>query len=161
MCAKSTSGFYCELTTTEQDNDADPSGVPIAWGAKKQDSTSNHTCEADLVSLSSALRHEAIPLQLLLEQCLGIRVPIRIHEDNTAAITAALKGYTPAMRYLPRTQRIAVSFISEIINNEGNRIRIFHQQTATQKGDVFTKELGSADFWKAMKLLKYMPKAML
>ena len=113
MDTKSTSGFFLEITKDQQDNDETPCGVPISWGAKKQTSTSSHTAEAEMLSMSGALRHEAIPLQLLLQMCCGVVVPIRIHDDNSACIVSATKGYSPSMRYLPRTQRIAIGSAHE------------------------------------------------
>ena len=50
MTSKSTSGFFLELAGQ------DGRGMPIAWGTKRQGSTSSHTCEAETVSLSTVLR---------------------------------------------------------------------------------------------------------
>ena len=155
MNTKSTSGFFLEVCTREKDNDESPKGMPITWGCKKQASTSTHTAEAETVSLAYALLHEALPVQALLRRVLGITVPIRVHEDNSAAKQALEKGYSPAMRQLPRTQRVSIGAIHDVLSDEELQTRIVLQPTATQKGDGFTKELNPMQFRRACDLIGY------
>ena len=143
--SKSCSGLWLEIC------DNFGNSFPIAWGSKKQEATASHTCEAETVSLSSSLRGEAIPAQMLLSGVLGSPVDVVIHEDNAACIIAVQKGYSPAMRYLTRTQRIALGFLHETtqqtqdIDKYGN-INIIKTDTKEHKGDFFTKALTTADF---------------
>jgi hypothetical protein len=156
MSSKSTSGFFLEVSTDQKDNDVTPSGMPISWGCKKQASTSIHTAEAETVSVCGALHSEAIPLQSLLRRVLGRTIPIRVHEDNSACLTAFNKGYSPSMRSLPRTQRVSIGSVHDILCDDDLKTRLVQQPTATQKGDPFTKELGVSDFRKALDLLGYV-----
>ena len=105
--AKSTSEFSLELLGR------DGRSFPLSWGSKQQGSTSNHTQEAEIVSLSSCLRTELIPTQILLQVLLGKPLPAVIYGDNAACIIAVDKVYSPTLRYLPSTQRIAISFLKE------------------------------------------------
>ena len=83
-----------------------------------------------------------------------------MHEDNSATIIGCEKGYSPAMRYLPRTQKIALGFIHEIITDECTEdptcgtIRIVKAATDIHKGDCFTKELTPIKFQKAQDLIR-------
>ena len=112
MSSRSTSGFYLEIVGQNGRT------FPLTWGSKRQSSTASHTAEAELVSLSACLRGELIPCQGLLEKILGRAVTAEIQEDNSACIVAARKGYSPNMRYLRRTQRIAIGAVYDIITRE-------------------------------------------
>jgi hypothetical protein len=140
--SRSHSGCWIELA-------ANGRSFPLTWFSKRQDSTATHTCEAETVSLATCLK-EAIPMQDLFSVILGRVIPMVIKEDNSAARIACTKGYSPAMRYLKRTQRVCIGFISDTVNEEKNEISIEQAQTATHKGDVFTKALGHADFHSAL-----------
>jgi len=157
MHTKSTSGFFMDLSTCEPTNDETPAGVPLAWGCKKQGSSAFHTPEAEVVSLSLALRSEALPMQFLMQKVLNVTVPIRIHEDNNGCIIACEKGYSPNMRYLPRTQRCSLGFIHDVITDPELSTRIVYQTSKSQKGDLFTKELAAQDFWHDASLIGYAP----
>ena len=161
--ARSTSGFFLELAGREGRS------FPLSWGSKRQGSTSNHTQEAEIVSLSSCLRSEVIPTQLLLQVLLGKALPAFVYEDNAACIIAVDKGYSPTLRYLPRTQRIAISFLKEVlrpgeddeqddlIECEG-QISLEKIETVKHKGDVFTKELPRSSFEYKMNMLGMRPR---
>ena len=107
---RSTSGFFLEVAG------ADGRGIPISWGSKRQTFTASHTAEAELVSLSSCLRTEVIPTQLLLQRILGRPIDSYIMEDNAATIVACERGYSPAMRFLKRTQRVSIGLIHDVLN---------------------------------------------
>ena len=107
--AKFTSGCVLELVGR------DGRSFPLSWGSKRQGSTSSHTQEAKVVSLSSCVRTEGIPTQLLLQVLLGVLVRAVIYEDYAACISADDNGYSPTLWYLPRTQRISVSCLKEVL----------------------------------------------
>merc|ERR1712113_107064 len=75
---KSHSGFWQELCGHKSGN-----LFPLSWRNVKQTFTASSTAEAETVSASNAIRHEAIPTQFLLEEFLGVRIPIRVFIDNT------------------------------------------------------------------------------
>ena len=162
--SKSTSGFFLELSGLEG------RFFPLSWGSKRQGSTSNHTQEAETVSLSSCLRSELIPTQILLQVLLGRPVPGELMEDNSATIVAIQKGYSPTLRHLARTQRIALGFLHDTLSpdsddeldlheNEGP-LSVVKAETDNQKGDFLTKELPRSAFEHKLKTLGMTPQAM-
>ena len=152
MDTKSTSGFFIELAGK------DGRSMPLAWGAKKQGCTAVHTAEAEIVSLSTCIRSELIPLQRLMELIFRKPIDCEVREDNAAAIVAITKGYSPAMRHLPRTQRVSLGMLHEIFEQESNagegRITLIKEETAKHRGDLFTKELDAPKFRAAMQMIQ-------
>ena len=131
--------------------------MPIAWGARRQTSTSLNTQEAETVSVASILKNEAIPAQILMQKILGRPIPIKVMEDNEACIVAIKKGYSPSLRHMARTQRINIGFLSDrftLPNDQDGGISIHKAATADHKGDMFTKFLGAADFEKACRMIR-------
>jgi hypothetical protein len=153
MSSKSTSGFFLELAG------AGGRAMPLAWGSKRQGCTSSHTCEAEVVSLSSALRTELLPAQVLLEVILGRPVEAVLKEDNSATIVSCNKGYSPAMRYVNRTQRVSLGFINDILKKEEvpgeGKVVLEKAPTLEHKGDMFTKAIDtSAKFKRALEMIQ-------
>ena len=74
----------------------------------------------------------------------------RCLEDNTTAISAARAGYSPALRHLPRTERISVGVLYEILV-EREDCTLQYQPSAEHKGDMFTKRLDPVTFEAAIK----------
>ena len=84
---------------------------PLAWKSKRQGSTASSTCEAEAISLATALKPEVLPMLELLEQALGRPVRPRCLEDNTQCIQAADTGYSAALRHLPWIERISLGVV--------------------------------------------------
>ena len=59
------------------------------WGAKKQTSVADSTPVAELESMHSGLKLDALQIADLLEFLLGRPVTVELMEDNTTAISAA------------------------------------------------------------------------
>ena len=153
MSSKSTSGFFLELAGPGE------RAMPIAWGSKRQGCTSSHTCEAETVSLSSALRTELMPAQVLLELILAQPIVAVLKEDNSATIVACNKGYSPAMRYVSRTQRIALGFLHDVLSGEETpgegKVVLEKAPTLEHKGDMFTKAMDtSLKFKRALEMIR-------
>jgi hypothetical protein len=158
--SKSTSGCWLAILSAD--------GLrswPVAWGSKKQSASSSSTCEAETISISLALRKEAIPTLDLLEQILGRPVQLVAHEDNSATIVAIQKGYSPALRHLQRTARIALGFTHEVFFDdveegcdelEGPRFiikpKLVHCPTKEMRADLFTKALDRVTFQSALQM---------
>ena len=120
----------------------------------KQTSTSSNTCEAETVSMSSALRKEALQLQEFFSSTFKRSVKLICEEDNTQAIIAAKKGYSPVMRHLARTHRISVGVLGESFGPESDgTAEIRHCPTVDQKGDLFTKRLDKLKFQRSLELI--------
>ena len=115
-----------------------------------------------MVSFACTLRGDIIPILSLLARCLGFPITCRLHEDNNATITAIVKGYSPSLRHLARTQRISLSFCHEVIqhpekkddlsdsDDEHDRtsgeIHLVKIETHLQLGDFFTKGFERREF---------------
>ena len=82
---------------------------------------------------------------------------LRVFEDNQACITSVIKGYSPAMRYLARTQRTSIGLLHEIFEegllDDLGGATLEYAQSETHKGDQFTKELGVAGFRNALTMI--------
>jgi len=69
----------------------------------------------------------------------------RVKEDNETCVKNVKKGYSPAMRYLPRTQRTSLGMVNEVFHGSQNSIigkcALEHHEGKTHKGHHFTKEL--------------------
>ena len=98
--SKSTSGFWLELRSAD-----DKRCWPPAWKSKRQGSTASSTCEAEMISLATALKSEVLPMLELLEQALGRPVRLRCLEDNTQCIKAAETGYVLSRVAAPPADR--------------------------------------------------------
>lgn len=151
MDAKSTSGFFMEIAGAEGRS------FPLNWGSKKQNSAAQHTGEAEVVSMALCVRNELLPMQNLLQTVLGRPVDAEIKEDNAAAITAIEKGYSPAMRHLPRMQRVSLDMVHDLITldppaGEGE-VELVKTPTAEHKGDMMTKELEVCQFQRALGMI--------
>ena len=136
--SKSTSGLLVELVS------ADGLRIwPLAWRSKRQGSTSSSTPEAETISISTGLKSEGLPMQDLFSAALGRTVHLRCLEDNTTAISAARASYSPALRHLPRTERISVGVLYEAFVERGD-CTLQCQASGEHKGDMFTKRLDPA-----------------
>ena len=151
--SKSTSGMWVELRSEKTGN-----CWPAAWATSKQTATSSSTCEAETVSLSSGLRKEALPIQLLLETFLGKRLQVRCLVDNTQAIAAVKRGYSKKLRHLPRTQRVTVGVLHECCEDPEMCVSVEHCPTKDMKADIFTKALNPAMYVNARDMINVLPK---
>ena len=91
-------------------------------------------------------------------------------EDNSATIVAINKGYSPTLRHLPRTQRIALGFLHDTLSPDSDDELGLHEHegpltvekddTDSHKGDVFTKEMSRQSFEEKLHKLGMAPSAM-
>jgi len=149
--SKSVSGMWLELESADGKR-----SWPIAWSSKKQTATSSSTCESEVVSMSTGLRKEAIPVLDFIEMALGRSVKMVCKEDNSQAIIAAQKGYSPALRHLARHHRISVGFINEFFHppeTDQYTPVIIYQETNEHKGDFMTKSLDRVKFQRALDMI--------
>ena len=87
----------------------------------------------------------------------GSRRPIELicRVDNTQALAAVRRGYSKKLRFLERTQKIAIGSVHELI--EDGTIEVEYWNTETHKGDSFTKCLVPAKFLAARDLMGMVP----
>ncbi|MCP4189305.1 MAG: Ty1/Copia family ribonuclease HI [Planctomycetaceae bacterium] len=154
MITKSTSGYFVELASS-RDVTKPERNFPITWGCNKQGSTSQHTGEAETISLATCLRKELIPVQILMSKLLRRPIDAIMCEDNNTTISAIQKGYSPNMRHIARTQRTSIGLLHEMIvepeeNQPEGKIELIKVDTKIHKGDMFTKELEVRDYIMAI-----------
>ena len=136
--AKSRSGYIIRFA-----------GCPIMWASKLQTEIALSTTEAELISLSTALR-DVIPLMNLMNEMHDQRIIptsykpkiyCKAFEDNSGALEIARQ---PKMR--PRTKHINVKYHHFRSYVERKQIEIFPVGTDDQMADLFTKPLAADKF---------------
>ena len=145
---KSTSGLWLELQSADGKR-----AWPLSWRSKRQGSTASSTCEAEVISLATALKAEVMPMMDLLEQALGRPIRLVCLEDNTQCITAVENGYSPSLKHLPRTERISLGVSHETFVEKSGQHELRYQETSSHKGDMFTKRLDPNAFERALTLI--------
>ena len=63
---KSSSGLWIEMQSADSQR-----CWPIAWRSKRQGSPASSTCEAETISMATALKSEALPLLGLFSEVVG------------------------------------------------------------------------------------------
>ena len=147
--SKSTSGMFIELVSEESGH-----RWPLTWAVRRQGATAGSTCEAETVALCSAVKQDGIPLCELLDfMIMKSRRPIELvcRVDNTQCLAAVRRGYSKKLRFLERTQRIAIGSVHELL--ERDEIVVEYWNTDTHRGDSFTKCLIPVKFLAARELM--------
>ena len=97
-----------------------------------------------------------IPILAQIEVSLKRKVKLVCKEDNTACIAAIKRGYSPALRYLPRHAGCSLGFVNEVFFPDNSNPDCPHHvseltywESKAHKGDWMTKELDSKDFERA------------
>ena len=97
-----------------------------------------------------------MPLQDLVQLLLRKPIALVVKEDNAACIQAVRKGYSPALRHMPRTQRVSLGDLHETFAEcQAQRptdgpVLLQHQDTKQHKGDIFTKYLDPTTYNDAL-----------
>ena len=154
MTSKSVTGWWIELFSP-----ASGRSFPLSWGCSQQSSTGGSTAETETVAFSHVVRREAIPIQMLLDEVLPRRIGIACRVDNMQTIQAVTKGYSKRLRHLPRTQRVCVGMLHEMLNDRDLQLSIEHCPTLQMKADLFTKVLNGPKFRAALEMIHMMPQA--
>ena len=141
---KSTSGGFLAL-------EGENTFFPLCWSSKKQTSTSKSTAESQLVSHSSNLFDEGIPMLNFWQTVSGRDLKLKIKEDNEATIKIAKKGFSPKLRSLSRTHRVNLGAIHEEIIKPD--IELEYIKTTEQIADIFTKAIDPQKWKHATDLL--------
>jgi hypothetical protein len=130
--AKSHSGIYITLGLG-----------PILWKSIKQKCVTRSSCEAELVALSE-LASLAIWVRDILRECgeLDVRTPVRIMEDNKAAIDLVTNGASTSDR--SRHVHIRNCFVAQFVAS--GVFEISHCPTEYMIADIFTKPLTRAPY---------------
>ena len=133
--------------------------APQAYQVRTQKATADNTAESEIVSLNLGTKGAGLPALDLWETLLQRPIILKTMEDNEAAIKIVRKGYSPALRYLHRTQRVKIGFLSEVYTNP-ELATIEHCPSKDMRADPLTKSISPAGWPRAMELLciEHFPK---
>jgi hypothetical protein len=114
---------------------------PVSWLSQKQKAVTKSSCEAEYMT-STAVASQAVWLRRVLEEVIGIAVPVpTIRMDNTAAITLAKNHVLH-----DRNKHIDVKFHFTRECVERGDINLEHVRTGDELTDILTKALGRVHF---------------
>ena len=104
-----------------------------------------------------------IPISHQIEVSLGRLVLLQCREDNTQAISAIRRGYSPALWHLKRHINLGLGFTHEVFFPDLSDpsapkywSSLVYCPTDEQLGDVLTKELAPIKFSAAIGAAGYM-----
>ena len=149
MTSKSVTGWWIE-----QFAPASRRSFPLSWGSSRQKSTGGSTAETETVAFAHVARREASPIQMLLDEVLPRRLEIACRIDNMQTIQTVTKGYSKRLRRLPRTQRVCVGMLHEMLNDPDINMSMEHCPTLQMKADIFTKALNGPRFKAALEMIR-------
>ena len=114
-------------------------------------------------ALDAALKRDVIPLLHQIEVTLGRPVKLVGKEDNAACISAVKRGYSPALKYLPRHAQVSLGFANEVFHRNWENhaapkyvSELSYWESKSHKGDWMTKELPPKDFQHALKFAGFV-----
>ena len=130
MVEKSTSGWIIFVN-----------GNPVHWKTLKQSITAKSTAEAEYIALSQAISDGIFLRSILLELRIDMSRPIKIYEDNQAAIQIATN---PVYKSKVKQVNVHYHFIRYYVKM--GIVEITHIQSKDQVADMFTKGLNGPMF---------------
>ena len=111
---------------------------------------STSTAESEVVSMHHAMKKFGIPSLSLRPALLKRRVTLHVHEDNAVAIRVRETGKNPTMRHTHRTQRISISWLHEMKDQD---VWLQHCPSDKMRADIFTKAFHHKDKWNLARTL--------
>ena len=130
---KSTTGGVCVLRGVR-------TFAVVEWGAKKQGSTARNTTEAELVATADVTQKAALPLSSLFEALLRRTVSVVLRNDNDTACLDIERGYSRALAYLVKHQRLSLGAMHEDLVEDSSNALV-RSNTKRMLADVLTKPL--------------------
>jgi hypothetical protein len=104
----------------------------------------------------ACLKSLVLPAQSLLHNIFKKDViRARIFEDNNACSIITKKGTSAALAHMPRTHRLSVSWISEVLKH--NEVDVVECSTNDMLGDVMTKSYPRAKWPAMLQLIRVGP----
>jgi hypothetical protein len=116
-------------------------GDVISWASKKQRTTAQSTCEAELYAEAAAINEVLWTLDLLTEMGIQVQTPVVVYGDNQSTIAISQNGVKSE-----RTKHVDIKyhFVNEMIEKEF--IKLIWIQSDKQQADIFTKGLAKPLF---------------
>ena len=91
---------------------------------------------------------------MLLEEVLPHRLDIWGRVDNMQTIQAVTKGYSKRLRHLPRTQRVCVGLLHELLNNPDLQMSCEHCPSLEMKADLLAQVANGPRFKDALDMIR-------
>lgn len=132
---RSTSGAILFITN------AKTTRASLTWTSAGQCATATSTAEAELVSLTKYSQQSLLPQEILWQGLLSREIESVSEEDNSAALSIVASGFSTALRYLQKTQRLSVGFCHEVYKDPLRVLR--HCITSRQRADGLTKMMAA------------------
>ena len=116
-------------------------GNPVVWTSRKQNSVARASTYAEFIALADTVT-EVFPIKGILESLhVSIGKPVPIYEDNTGALTLAIKGkFSKQAKHI----EVAYCFVSDYVSK--GVIKVYKVDSKDQLADILTKSLGVGDF---------------
>lgn len=122
-------------------------GGALSWKSKKQQAPARSSAESEIMALDLAVREARWLRKLAIGLGMSTK-PIKIHEDNSAAIAISAKH-----RRTQRTKHIDVQYFAVCDDVEQKRVEISPVASEDNVADIFTKGLDRVKFEKFRKML--------
>ena len=124
----------------------------VEWGAKKQGSTARNTTEAELVATADVTQKAALPLSSLLEALLRRTVSVVVRNDNDTAVLDIERGYSRALAYMVKHQRLSLGAMHEDLVLDANNALV-RCHTKRMLADLLTKPLDHVRHWALLAMM--------
>jgi len=111
---------------------------PEAWRSKRQGATASSTGEAEIVAVSEALKQAGLPCQSTLQEWFK-DVHLIVFGDAVVSERCVLSGWSKAMKYLRKHQRVSLSQLKEMFDRSD--ITYQHIESSRNPSDMMTKAL--------------------
>lgn len=128
------------------------SWATLDWGIKTQTGTAYSTPDAELASQAHMVMRSAAAINTMLMQVWGRVVFERALTDNAACLSIVRAGYSKALGYMRKLQKVSVGLLADYFADEHTDID--GVSTTLQGADLFTKGFGVQTFWYLLKLLR-------
>ena len=96
--------------------------MPLAAKTRKQNCVSHSTPEAEIVSITLAMRTVGVPALSIWDLLLDRDVGLDVMEDNDATIAIIKTGKNPALRHVLRTHGVNVAWLHEMFQRPEYRL---------------------------------------
>ena len=77
---------------------------------------------------------------------------MKVYEDNESCIKIVKHGYSPALRYLDKTQRVDIGWLHEVFHRD-ELAELHPEPTEAMKADIFTKAIAPCHWQHALQLI--------
>ena len=120
----------------------------LSWRSKKQTVTAASTGEAEVVATHDASKAVLIPFVGTFDAFMPLQG--FMFGDASVAERCIKAGWSKNMRYVRKHQRVSISMLHDIFNEEENHCQCYYRHVSSEKNtaDTFTKALPAASFQK-------------